>query len=203
MLSGLLLMLGMTMSAQAQDAEDPHLWLEDVEGEEALDWAKARNAESVEAIASDGSLKALSDRLQSIYDSNERIAYPSAMGGYWYNFWRDEKNVRGVWRRTSPESYRSGEPEWETILDLDALAEAEGENWVWSGSSCLPPNYERCLISLSRGGADATAHDNARLSRQLNEKNEEIEELLERCEILEPEVTAPETVELQAFRRAA
>lgn len=156
MLSGLLLMLGMTMSTQAQDAEDPHLWLEEVEGEEALDWAKARNAESVEAIASDGSLKALSDRLQSIYDSDERIAYPSAMGGYWYNFWRDEKNVRGVWRRTSPESYRSGEPEWETILDLDALAEAEGENWVWKGSRCLPPAYDRCLLNLSRGGADAT-----------------------------------------------
>src|SRR3546814_18713881 len=71
------------------------------------------------------------------------------------NFWRDKTAVRGIWRRTTPESYRSAQPEWETVLDLDALADSENENWVWHGTQCLRPDYTRCLIALSRGGADA------------------------------------------------
>src|SRR3546814_13206831 len=71
------------------------------------------------------------------------------------NFWRDKTAVRGIWRRTTPESYRSAQPAWETVLDLDALADSENENWVWHGAQCLRPDYTRCLIALSRRGADA------------------------------------------------
>jgi len=39
---------------------------------------------------------------------------------------------------------------------VDALAEAEGENWVWKGARGLYPDYERFLVTLSRGGGDAT-----------------------------------------------
>ena len=142
--------------AWAQEAADPRLWLEEVEGTAALDWVRAQNAESVAAITADPQFEVLRARLLEIYDSDDRIAYPSEMGGQWYSFWRDAAHPRGVWRRTSPEAYRAGgEVPWEVVFDLDALATAEGENWVWHGASCLRPDYDRCLITLSRGGADA------------------------------------------------
>src|SRR3546814_1870743 len=96
----------------------------------------------------------LRDDLLAILDSDARIAYVDKIGPYYYNFWRDKTAVRGIWRRTTPESYRSAQPEWETVVDLDALAESENENWVWHGAQCLRPDYTRCLVSLSRGGAD-------------------------------------------------
>lgn len=68
---------------------------------------------------------------------------------------QDASHKRGLWRRTTLDEYRKASPKWETVLDLDALATAEKENWVWAGAECLGPDYRRCLISLSRGGADA------------------------------------------------
>jgi prolyl oligopeptidase len=53
------------------------------------------------------------------------------------------------------DSYRTEEPSWDVLIDLDALAAAEGENWVWASAQVLRPDQDRALISLSRGGADA------------------------------------------------
>ena len=136
-------------------AEDPYLWLEDVEGEKALDWVRAQNAASKASLEGIEGFVQLRDDLRAILDSNDKIPFVREMGGYLYNFWQDANNPRGLWRRTTLESYRSAAPEWEVILDLDALNKAEGENWVWAGSNCLRPEYTRCLLSLSRGGADA------------------------------------------------
>ena len=136
--------------------EDPYLWLEDVEGDKALDWVRARNAESEAAIASNPGFTQLRSDLLAILDSDARIPFVSKMGEHYYNFWQDQKNPQGVWRRTTLEEYRKDEPKWEVLLDLDALGKAEGVNWVWKGSNCLRPEYRRCLLSLSRGGADAT-----------------------------------------------
>src|SRR5690606_27490190 len=136
--------------------EDPYLWLEDVEGDKALDWVRARNAESEAAIASNPGFTQLRSDLLAILDSDARIPFVSKMGEHYYNFLQDQKNPQGVWRRTTLEEYRKDEPKWEVLLDLDALGKAEGVNWVWKGSNCLRPEYRRCLLSLSRGGADAT-----------------------------------------------
>lgn len=136
--------------------DDPHLWLEAVEDDKALDWVRERNAQAEAIITADPAFETLKDRLRGIYDSDERIPYVGERGGLYYNFWRDADHSRGIWRRTTLESYRTDKPEWETVLDLDALGEAEGENWVWKGASCLRPDYNRCLLRLSRGGADAT-----------------------------------------------
>ncbi|HOB33631.1 MAG TPA: prolyl oligopeptidase family serine peptidase, partial [Verrucomicrobiota bacterium] len=95
-------------------------------------------------------------RLLAILDSKERIPYVSKHGAFYYNFWQDDKNPRGVWRRTSLEEYRKPDPAWEIVLDLDKLAAEENENWVWKGYEILEPGYDRCLVALSRGGADAT-----------------------------------------------
>ena len=135
--------------------EDPYLWLEETDGAKALDWVTARNAETVKTYASSPSFAAMSSQILEVMDSNERIPYVDKMGGYFYNFWRDKTNPRGLWRRTTFAQYRTDHPTWETIVDLDALAKQENENWVWHGSDCLKPDYRRCLISLSRGGADA------------------------------------------------
>ncbi|WP_295359776.1 prolyl oligopeptidase family serine peptidase [Arenimonas sp.] len=136
--------------------DDPYLWLEDVEGQEALDWVRARNAVSKEALAGDPRFEQVRTSLLEILDSNARIPYVGKMGDYYYNFWRDRDNPQGVWRRTTLEEYRKDQPRWEVLLDIDALGKAEGVNWVWAGAECLRPEYDRCLIDLSRGGADAT-----------------------------------------------
>lgn len=144
-----------TEETRVAAAEDPFLWLEDVEGEKALDWVRAQNAASKDSLESLEGFAQLRDDLRAILDSNDKIPFVREMGGYLYNFWQDANNPRGLWRRTTLESYRSAAPQWEVILDLDALNKAEGENWVWAGSDCLRPEYTRCLLSLSRGGADA------------------------------------------------
>ena len=136
--------------------EDPYLWLEDVTGEAALDWVRERNAKTQSHFEASESFAKLRDDLLAILDSDERIPFVSKSGEFYYNFWRDQAHVRGIWRRTSLAEYRKAEPDWEIILDLDALAEAEGENWVWDGASILRPDYDLALIGLSRGGADAS-----------------------------------------------
>jgi prolyl oligopeptidase len=144
-----------TASMSDTAAEDPYLWLEGVEDPKALDWVRERNARAEAEIATTPEFKKLEADLLAILDSDARIPAVQKIGRFYYNFWRDKQNPRGVWRRTTLEEYRKVEPTWETVIDLDALNAAEKENWVWHGAECLKPQYERCLIALSRGGADA------------------------------------------------
>jgi prolyl oligopeptidase len=137
-------------------ATDQYSWLEDVTGDKALTWVKARNAESTRELASSEAFTQLKKDLLAILDSSERIPYVSKRGPYYYNFWRDAKNPKGLWRRTTLEEYRKPQPKWDVVIDVDALARAENENWVWAGAQILRPGYARALVSLSRGGADAT-----------------------------------------------
>jgi prolyl oligopeptidase len=138
------------------DTEDPYLWLEEVQGERALAWVRARNAESEARLRADPGFDALRARLREVLDSRGQIPYVTRLGPWLYNLWRDAANPRGLWRRASLEEYRRAEPAWETVLDLDALGRSEGKSWVWAGATPLGPEYRRCLLSLSIGGADAT-----------------------------------------------
>ncbi len=142
--------------AEAMSNEDPYLWLEEVEGEQALDWVRERNRQSTKVLQSDPAFRTLESDLLAILDSDERIPAVSKRGDFLYNLWRDARNPQGLWRRTTMAEYRKARPEWQLLLDIDALGKEEGVNWVWSGADCLRPDYERCLIALSRGGADAT-----------------------------------------------
>jgi len=135
--------------------EDTNLWLEGVQDERALDWVKQQNALCTRELEARSEFGPIRERLLAIMDSKERIPYVTKHGRWYYNFWRDEKNPRGLWRRTSLEEYKKAQPSWETVLDLDKLAGDEKENWVWKGYSILYPSYDRCMVSLSRGGADA------------------------------------------------
>jgi prolyl oligopeptidase len=134
---------------------DPYLWLEDVEGEAPLAWAVEQSTAAAAELEAEPGFGALQARLLSIFDSPARIPAVAKRGPHFYNFWRDAAHPRGLWRRTTLEEYRKPEPSWDVLLDVDALARDEGENWVWAGADCLWPTYERCLISLSRGGGDA------------------------------------------------
>jgi prolyl oligopeptidase len=146
----------LALPAGAGEGTDPNLWLEEVTGEKALAWVKERNAQSTGELTEGEAFAALKDRLLKILDSDDRIPFVNKAGEHWYNFWRDAKHPRGVWRRTTLDEYRKAKPAWEVVLDLDALAKDEKENWVWKGASLLKPSYDRCLLLLSRGGADAT-----------------------------------------------
>ncbi|KLI99413.1 prolyl oligopeptidase family serine peptidase [Luteimonas sp. FCS-9] len=142
-------------SAQETAVNDPHQWLEAVTDDKALDWVRTQNAKAEAELADTAEFRRLEADLLAIYDSDDKIPVAYKQGEWYYNFWRDRNHERGIWRRTTLEEYRKPQPKWETVLDLDALNKAEGENWVWHGASCLRPAYTRCLIALSRGGADA------------------------------------------------
>lgn len=137
-----------------QTATDPYLWLEEVQGEKALKWVGEQNKSSLKRLEGDKRFQAQMDRSLEIYNAKDKIAYGSISGGSVHNTWRDATYVRGLWRKTSLESYNNGTENWETVLDFDALAKAEDENWVYKGRTCLH-GTNRCLISLSRGGSDA------------------------------------------------
>ncbi|MBR0346722.1 MAG: S9 family peptidase [Rudaea sp.] len=143
-------------TAATATAEDPYLWLEDTDSAKALDWVKARNAESVKAYGSSPEFEKTRDAILEVMDSDARIPYVAKMGEHYYTFWKDKANPRGIWRRTTFAEYRKDHPTWETLIDVDALGKAEGVNWVFEQWDCLKPEYRHCLISLSRGGADAT-----------------------------------------------
>src|SRR5665213_601372 len=136
--------------------DDLFLWLEDVEGERALGWVREQNARSLADLEADPRYQGLYETALQIITAEDRIAYPRFLGEGIANFWQDGSHVRGVWRRTTPASYRQPAPDWHTILDLDALAAKEGKNWVMAGTEMLPPDDRRCMVGLSDGGKDAS-----------------------------------------------
>lgn len=135
-------------------SQDRFLWLEEIEGARALEWVRAQNARSLAALEADPRYPELLDKARAIVNERERLALGTIRDGHVYNFWQDETHVRGLWRRTPLESYRTASPQWDTLIDLDALAQAESANWVFKGAECLPGS-KRCLVSLSDGGKDA------------------------------------------------
>ena len=135
---------------------DPFLWLEDIEGARALAWVREQNARTLALLEKDPRYPAFSAEARAAITASDRIPYPSFLGKRLVNFWQDDAHVRGLWRRTTLASFKTPGPRWETLLDIDALAAAEGRNWVFHGAVSLPPDYRRSLVSLSDGGKDAS-----------------------------------------------
>jgi len=134
--------------------DDPYLWLEEVEGAAALAWVERQNAATL-ARFGDARFAADRDALAAIYDRPDNIPFVARRGPHLYNFWKDAANPRGLWRRTTLESFKSERPQWDVLLDLDTLAATENEDWIWAGASTLPGAHDRAILSLSRGGSDA------------------------------------------------
>ena len=144
------------MDASETRPADDFLWLEDVEGEAALDWVRLRNARAEAVLFADQNFERVRASTLEVLEADDRIAFPSRHGDVVHNFWTDAANRRGLLRRTTWDDYISGSPTWETILDIDALCAAEGESWVFAGSATRRPDRRRALITLSPGGSDAT-----------------------------------------------
>ncbi|HEY1867075.1 MAG TPA: prolyl oligopeptidase family serine peptidase, partial [Candidatus Cybelea sp.] len=135
--------------------DDPYPWLEEKDGVRALAWVKEQNARTLDVLKSDPHYDALYQEALQVNESPDRIAYPQYLRGEIYNFWQDATHVRGIWRQTTLESYRSSSPQWTIVLDLDKLAADEHRNWVWEGADCAEPAERVCLLRLSEGGEDA------------------------------------------------
>jgi prolyl oligopeptidase len=155
--------------SQAHDAtdDDPYRWLEEVTGPTALDWVRERNAATVAGLTGGTRFGDLRTEIRQVLDADDRIPLVRRRGDYLYNFWQDAAHPRGLWRRTTLEEYRRDRPDWEVLLDVDALAGKEDENWVWQGASLLRSGgYRQALVQLSRGGADASVVREFDVSRQ-------------------------------------
>jgi prolyl oligopeptidase len=136
-------------------AADEHLALEEVNGTEALAFVASENEKSLAVLTGDPRYETFRQQAFDILSATDRVPGPSFLGSGIGNFWQDATNPKGLWRRTTLDSYRTATPQWETLLDVDALSAAEGKDWVWKGANCLAPDDRRCLISLSEGGKDA------------------------------------------------
>lgn len=154
--AGAAALIATSLTAQDTDADDPYIWLEEIQGERALAQVDEWNAETEAILTATPEYPLAKAWAKQILDDDRQIAMPSAIQGDMVtNLWRDAKNPRGLWRIASIDSYRAGAPEWRTLIDVDRLGEQEGESWVWHGANCLAPEYRRCLVSLSPGGTDA------------------------------------------------
>src|SRR3954468_5049754 len=154
LLLGSLLAAGVfAVTADAQ-SEDPYAWLEEVHGQKQLAWVAEQNKNSLGILKADPRYSANYNSVLEVLDATDRIPMGSLSHAFVYNFWQDAANPKGLWRRTSIADYQNAAPHWELLLDVDALAKAEKENWVFKGAECSP-GETRCLIRLSRGGGDA------------------------------------------------
>jgi prolyl oligopeptidase len=135
-------------------ADDQYLWLEDITGEDALGWVRKHNEPTLTEHGGD-SFEQMRVEALEVLDTDARIPYVRRRGDHLYNFWRDAANPRGLWRRTTLESYRTESPDWDVVLDIDELARIDDENWVWAGADVIEPDHALALVSLSRGGSDA------------------------------------------------
>ncbi|HEY1072955.1 prolyl oligopeptidase family serine peptidase [Brevundimonas sp.] len=143
------------LTPEGVKAADDHLALEAVDGAEARAFVAASNDKALAALTSDRRYEPFRQQAEAILTATDRIPGVSFLGEGLGNFWQDAANPKGVWRRTTLASYRTAQPQWETLLDIDALAKAEGRDWVFKGADCLAPDETRCLINLSDGGKDA------------------------------------------------
>jgi prolyl oligopeptidase len=144
-----------SVAANAAEDSDPYLWLEQVDSPRAMEWVKAENTKTVAVLEQDPRYEGLYRDALAIAQAKDRIPMPSLLDGAVFNFWQDADHVRGIWRRTTLESYRTQSPQWTTVLDLDAVAAAEKANWFLKDTDCLEPSEQRCMLSLSDGGEDA------------------------------------------------
>ncbi len=145
-----------TPIAHAQPAtDDPFQWLEDIDAPRSMAWVEGQNAKAAKRLEADPRYETFRSEARAIFTAQDRVPTPRFRAGGIDNFWQDAGNVHGVWRHTSLASYRTAQPQWETLLDLGALSKAEGKNWIWKGADCLRPAQTTCLVRLSDGGGDA------------------------------------------------
>jgi len=149
---------GLVTVAHAAPGADPFLWLESVGDARSTAWVKEQNTRTLGVLQKDPRFAGFYADALKIGEATDRLVYPDFIDGKLYNFWQDATHVRGIWRMTTVQDYATASPTWTTVLDLDALAKADGKNWVWKGGDCDSPSRTRCMIALSEGGEDAVTY---------------------------------------------
>ena len=142
--------------SQSSDTEDKYIWLEQATSPRAMEWVKAEDARTAKILEADPRFAIYTEEALKVSEDPHRLPIPSLRGDEVYNFWNDAKNVRGLLRKTTLEDYSKPEPDWKTVLDIDALDKAENTSWVFHGADCLYPYDEYCTVNLSVGGEDAS-----------------------------------------------
>ncbi len=135
---------------------DSYIWLEDIDGIRSINWVNQQNATATKLLQARPEFESSRQKTLELLNSADKIPYFNRIGNFVYNLWTDQHNQRGLWRRTTIIEYQKPQPAWEAVLDIDALGKAEQESWTWAGANCFAPQYQRCLVFLSRGGSDAT-----------------------------------------------
>jgi prolyl oligopeptidase len=147
---------GTALSVSAQTSgDDPFIWLEDAHGARAMAWVEAENTKTAAVLENNALFDTLFKEARIIAEAKDRIPEPSVIDGKVFNFWQDAEHPHGIWRRTSPTDFPGNDPQWRTVVDLDALSKSETANWFWKGATCEEPKEQRCMLSLSDGGEDA------------------------------------------------
>ncbi len=154
-LKNLVLLAGLTAVSQLSADDDRYLWLEDVDGEKALEWVRTENELTAARLTTNPLFDELYAEAKTILNSESRLPEVDLKGDWLYNFWRDTNNPRGVYRRTTLAEFATENPAWEVVIDIDALSASEGKQWVFKSMTCLPAHPENCLVQLSPGGGDA------------------------------------------------
>jgi prolyl oligopeptidase len=139
----------------SKELPDNYQWLEDVHGDRAMAWVKSENQRTAKVLEADPRFAEFSAEALKVLESPDRLATPVFRNGTVYNTWQDAEHVRGIVRRTTLADYLAAKPNWQTVLDYDALAKADNEKWVQHGLNCLYPGDGLCLAGLSAGGEDA------------------------------------------------
>lgn len=151
-----LIAVGASSCSSRGEAEDPYLWMEEIQGERALAWAREENERSLPVLEADPRFQPMKSEALAILTSRARIPSGSIHNGAVYNFWQDDEHVRGLWRRAPVAGFVAGSPQWQTLIDYDALAARDGMNWVAKSIACLSPEYRHCMVELADGGKDAS-----------------------------------------------
>jgi prolyl oligopeptidase len=144
-----------SVDANANVAQDPFLWLEQVDSAKAMEWVRAENAKTAAVLDNDPRYAGLFKQALELAEAKDRIPRPRFLDRQIFNQWQDADHIRGIWRRTSLEDFGTPSPTWTTVLDLDVLAKTENANWFWAGADCEQPNERYCMVRLSDGGEDA------------------------------------------------
>jgi len=148
--------LAFDAAAKKDEHNDPFIWLEDVDAVKSMEWVHEQNKNTADEYKANPMYQELYEQALSTLNNKSRIPSVSQRGEWVYNYWKDETNPRGIYRRVKLKDFnKKDDPKWQVVLDMDQYNRDHEGNWVFKGMNCLAPAYERCLVSLSPGGGDA------------------------------------------------
>ncbi len=135
--------------------EDPFIWLEDIDGERSMEWVLSQNKQTADQYKAMPIYQELYSEAISALNGKSRIPSVTQKGEWVYNFWKDDKNPLGVYRRAKLKEFKANKPKWQTVLDMDQYNEIHEGKWMFKDMTCLAPEYQHCLTFLSLDGGDA------------------------------------------------